>query len=410
MTPDESHARPRPRETSPASGGSASGLLAVLVDADAARARAFGLTASERLERGLARAGVVHVARDRDGVVPSPSDDRVLLVRADTFYDERLLHALAAAPAGTLLAGDDGRPLAVVAGPDRAAAARDALAGGARAGFATLAPGDLVPAYDERLRKHQPPFALPAVDSNVRGVENEIFAASYKGVTDLVTKWVWPVPARAAVRACVRRGITPNTVTAVSYALAIAVIALWAGGGRGFAPGLALAWIMTFLDTVDGKLARCTLTSSRFGHVLDHGLDLVHPPLWWAAWAWGLAQGEPGFGAQLATVWIVVGGYVVGRLLEGVFLLLFEMEMFTWRPFDGWFRQVIARRNPNLLLLSAGLAFASPQAGLRAIALWTLGSIAIQLVRIAQALALRARGTRIRPWYEEGASVATAAR
>ena len=59
-------------------------------------------------------------------------------------------------------------------------------------------------------------------------------------------------------------------------------------------------------------------------------------------------------------MWIVVLGYIVGRLLEGVFILSFKMEMFTWRPFDGWFRQVIARRNPNLLLLTAGVALGPP--------------------------------------------------
>jgi phosphatidylglycerophosphate synthase len=43
--------------------------------------------------------------------------------------------------------------------------------------------------------------------------------------------------------------------------------------------GLVLGRLMTFLDTVDGKLARVTVTSSRFGDVLDHGLDIIHPPL-----------------------------------------------------------------------------------------------------------------------------------
>ena len=40
------------------------------------------------------------------------------------------------------------------------------------------------------------------------------------------------------------------------------------------------------LDTVDGKLARCTITSSKIGEAIDHGIDLVHPPFWW--WAWGV--------------------------------------------------------------------------------------------------------------------------
>jgi phosphatidylglycerophosphate synthase len=50
---------------------------------------------------------------------------------------------------------------------------------------------------------------------------------------------------------------------------------------------------MTFLDTVDGKLARVTLTSSRIGDVLDHGLDLLHPPFWYLAWGIGLATAMP---------------------------------------------------------------------------------------------------------------------
>ncbi len=49
-----------------------------------------------------------------------------------------------------------------------------------------------------------------------------------------------------------------------------------------------MGWLMTFLDTVDGKLARVTVTSSRLGDVLDHGLDIIHPPLWYIAWGVGL--------------------------------------------------------------------------------------------------------------------------
>ena len=59
-------------------------------------------------------------------------------------------------------------------------------------------------------------------------------------------------------------------------------------GHFGLGPGAA--WLMTFLDTVDGKLARTTLTSSKWGDILDHGIDLIHPPFWYVAWAWALAS------------------------------------------------------------------------------------------------------------------------
>ena len=52
--------------------------------------------------------------------------------------------------------------------------------------------------------------------------------------------------------------------------------------------------------------------------------------------------------------WVVVVGYVAGRLLEGLFLLAFKMESHCWRPVDSLFRTITARRNPNLIFLSVG--------------------------------------------------------
>src|SRR3546814_12411784 len=61
----------------------------------------------------------------------------------------------------------------------------------------------------------------------------------------------------------------------------------WFAAGQ-YAIGLVAAWLMTFLDTVDGKLARVTVTHTKFGNVFDHGIDLVHPPFWYWAWMIGL--------------------------------------------------------------------------------------------------------------------------
>ena len=254
---------------------------------------------------------------------------------------------------------------------------------------------DLAPAYDPKLRKHQPPFIFMINPENLREIENAIFRASYKGITDLVTKWVWPRPARAVTRMLAERAVRPNTVTGVGYVLT--ALATWFFLEGWFASGLIAGWIMTFLDTVDGKLARCTLTSSKLGDVLDHGLDLVHPPIWWAAWAWGLSSGFVAY--EIATA-IVVGGYVTGRLLEGVFLLFFKQELFTWQRFDAMFRTVIARRNPNLILLSVGTLLGRPDLGFLAVAFWTVVANIVPAIRIVQAFVQRSRGIEIQSWYE----------
>src|SRR3546814_14504283 len=100
-----------------------------------------------------------------------------------------------------------------------------------------------------------------------RSIEWRMFMGTYKGATDRVTKWIWPRPAFHATKLCARLGITPNQVTFASLLLVIAAFTwFWQGD---WLPGLLAAWGMTFLDTVDGKLARITLRSSRLGNVFD---------------------------------------------------------------------------------------------------------------------------------------------
>jgi phosphatidylglycerophosphate synthase len=241
-------------------------------------------------------------------------------------------------------------------------------------------------AYNEVLRKRAVPFVLDTRAVPMRDIEWRMFGASYKGATDFVTKWLWPVPAFHATRACAALGLSPNMVTLISFLLVIAAFALFANGQ--FAWGIAAAWPMTFLDTVDGKLARVTVTSSKWGNVFDHGIDMIHPPFWYWAWAMGLTAP-----AETTTaLWIIVGGYVFGRLIEGVFIALFKFEMHVWRPFDFWLRTVTARRNPNLAILTIGIVLGAPGAAFTAVAGWTAICLALHLIRLGQSVVDRARG------------------
>src|SRR3546814_12320863 len=87
---------------------------------------------------------------------------------------------------------------------------------------------------------------------------------------------------------------------------------------------------------------------------------MIHPPFWWWAWWIGLyTVGDlpPGVDAAL---WIIIGGYVAGRVLEGIFLAWFRIETFIWRPVDFAFRTITARRNPNLAILTVGALIGEP--------------------------------------------------
>ena len=364
--------------------------------AETSPARVFGLSAGERLERTLARNGAGPLRPWQPGRAESAPGPSVVF-RSDTFYDERLVQALLEADDALVFRDENsGEALAACTHGDLDAAART-LCEGDPSALPRITPEKLVPSYNSQLRKFDPAFVFAAQPDQVEEAEKRIFSASYKGITDFITKHVFPAPALAVVRVLARWGIRPNTVTAIGYALTAAVIWLFARGDFGL--GLLCAWTMTFLDTVDGKLARVTLTSSRLGGFLDHALDLVHPPFWWWAFAVGLGIGQPGVELQML---VIVGGYVVGRILEGIFLAAFGMEMFTWRPFDAFFRGIVARRNPNLLLLTVGCVALAPELGYLAVAAWTVVCLGVATVRVLQASAARLAGRPIRPWHEEG--------
>jgi phosphatidylglycerophosphate synthase len=234
------------------------------------------------------------------------------------------------------------------------------------------------------------PRDLPAIEAS-------LFGASYKGVTDFVTKYLWPRPARVVTKWCAEHRVTPNAVTGLS---ALCVLgAMWMFAQAWWVPGLVLAWLMTFLDTVDGKLARVTLTSSKFGNAFDHGVDLVHPPFWYYAWWQGL--GVPDDVVLRQCLWIVIIGYVVGRMMEGWFLAVHRMEIHAWRPIDSRFRLITARRNPNLAVLTAAVATSAPREGLVIVAGWTLVSLAFHAVRILQAALASRAGRPPKSWLAE---------
>jgi len=367
--------------------------------------RLWGLTPAERIERQLRAEGI---ALRRDGSGTMPANDTLLVLRGDCLYDDRVIRGLAKVRK-VLLEGDvDGRrmPLAAHVATEQALAAADWLRGdmppGSLADSAVVNIEQVAKGYEAGLKKLDRPFVLPVTDERQAALEQLTFSGAYKGVTDLVTKWLWPVPAQWVTRACVRMRMTPNQVTAASLVLVFVAGALFARGE--FAWGLLAGWIMTFLDTVDGKLARVTVTSTKLGNIFDHGIDLVHPPFWYIAWGIGLALAPPAIaGVALSTIyWIILAGYVGGRLCEGAFQLwIARFSIFTWRPFDSWFRLIAARRNPNMIMLTASLLAGRPDLGLLAVAAWTALSTALLLVRLLQAARAKRGPRAVASWLSQ---------
>jgi len=341
-----------------------------------------------------------------DNLQQLPAEADVVLIRGDYLYDVRVLTSLIDAADTQLQVDEGGNRITVAAHTTAAAAAQvmDHIRGKSQElpvmlGIET--PDTLVPQTHIRLKKAHAAFVLPVNTENSRALERHLFETAYKGITDLVTKWVWPTPARWVTRLCVRLGLLPNHVTALSWVLAILAGVLFYRGD--FVAGLLSGWLMTFLDTVDGKLARVTVTSSPLGNYFDHFLDLLHPPFWYLAWGLGLASYNPAFlNVDLSTViTLIFAGYIAGRVVEGIFSRMAKFGVFSWRPVDSYNRLITARRNPCLIILTVSLLPGRPDLGLEAVALWTLASSLFLVVRLVMGIFSRLTSGPLQSWLTE---------
>jgi hypothetical protein len=96
--------------------------------------------------------------------------------------------------------------------------------------------------------------------------------------------------------------------------------------------------------------------------------------------------------------WMIVLGYVAGRIVEGLFPLLGECTIFTWKPFDAWFRLVTARRNPCLILMTLSALAGRPDWGFVAVTFWTVLTTLVLLLRLLQGLVARLAGGPLQSW------------
>jgi phosphatidylglycerophosphate synthase len=356
-------------------------------------ARPFGMDANERACRLASNAGLECADEAQPGRT-------ALLASMAYAWDPAWLKAMAGRPRSVLTLG--GKPvMAHVPADEDAAKITQALSSGEPIeGYEPLAAETAKLSYDE-LRKRERPFVLPLDPSDPEPVERAAYDAAYKGVTDILTLYLWRKPAFYLTRWAARAGLSPNLVTLIGAVLCVLAFFLFWRGEYWW--GVLSGFIFMVLDTVDGKLARCTGASSKWGGAFDHGTDLVHPPFWYWAWLHGLAAyGRPLVPIYATMVlWAIIAGYVAQRIIEGIFIKRFEgMHIHVWRPVDSQFRLITARRNPNMAILVAGLLVGRPDVGLELVALWTLLSLIFHAVRLAQASEHAARGQKIASWLD----------
>ncbi|WP_114227258.1 MULTISPECIES: CDP-alcohol phosphatidyltransferase family protein [Sphingomonas] len=230
------------------------------------------------------------------------------------------------------------------------------------------------------------------------------FAAARVHLVDPLPRFVWRTPALALTRAAAAAGLHPLAVTLAGLACCVVAALLFWRGHLWWGGLSALAYLL--LDSVDGTLARVTGQVSQAGNWLDRGIDFIAPPFWWWAWVHGLGAA----GHQMEEVYkgslllIMVGGHVVGLLIEGWFRVRFGLQLHDWQVGDRWFRMIAARRDSLLVILLLSLVAGRPDLGVEVAACWALVSTIILALRLAQAEARADRGETIRSSREAEAA------
>jgi phosphatidylglycerophosphate synthase len=307
---------------------------------------------------------------------------RVLALDAQTLVDPRLYDFIAAQPSD--LAAEDGEAaIAWIADPSVLDQDASDLRGALPSSLPRLTQAEF-PGFIRNLRRTLPFYLFRIAGPEQRAtVERFLFWSNYKGSTDFFTKYVYPPLVWLMVRPLARAHVHPNWVTIVSVILTVAAVPLFAHGH--FLAGFLCAYGMSVLDSVDGKLARLTFTDSKIGNVLDHGLDLVHPPFWYCAWAYGLAGNvqAPVFLASLLMLVL----YVIDRLILKIYPTRFGRGLHTHAAMDGFARTFISRRNINLPLFTVGYAFGFGVEAIYLIVAWQAATCLYHGLRTAWILA-----------------------
>lgn len=360
--------------------------MRVWIDTAAAAAAPalFGLPPVTRLERSLAKLGTAAVTLSPGGEPAGRRLKQALLaaegpmvaVDGATLVDPRLLGFLAKGGEAALAFHGEGAERAAAARltPEQAALIDEnaatllAVCDGLLAQGVPVLASDAMPGFIANLRRSMDYWIFAVPDEAARHRrERWMFLMNYKGSTDALTRWVYPPVVWQLTRLATRWHIHPNWITLVSIFCTFGAVPLFAHGH--FLAGFVLAFAMSILDSVDGKVARLTLTDSPIGNVLDHGLDIVHPPLWYGAWAFGLGGQALGDAPVDLAAWLI-GFYVADRLILGVAKARFKRGLHAMTPLDGAVRTFIARRNINLVIFGAFLLAGHGLAGLAAVTAW----------------------------------------
>ena len=333
-----------------------------------------------------------------------PAPHRVLLVRADFYYDERLLRALAEAKTDSVMADSNPPPemaslweksgsysfgrLAGAALVSSEWLSREGQSGDLMTAIATAAAdGRLAlidaarqPGYIRSMRRDLRPLVFPAPSGEgLVLAERRLLDATQKGALDFPALIHAPIEKFLASRLC-RTPLTPNQLTLATATLGLGVTALYATGHLG--AGVLVALAVGVLDGVDGKLARLKVQTTKLGkgeHILDYFVELS----WWTALASHFrVTGE--VPSALALLFLLFASDIFDRLARALVEPRLRRSLDDIASFDRVVRYVGGRRNIYTWLFACFLLLGMPARGFTVFCWWGAATAAVHVLRALQ--------------------------
>lgn len=239
-------------------------------------------------------------------------------------------------------------------------------------------------------------FVMPLEPETQSLAARAAFIAGCEKVTDAITVAIRTGPAFHMARWASRFGIGAATMTLVGVALSLLAALLFYEAW--FFTGIVAGTISIIAATAGRGLVRAIGTDAPWRPIHGTIAGTFIPPLWYAGFAHGLVvEGAPPVYATLLGG-IAVAGHLVDAVMRVGFRRRHGFALRMWRPFDSRFRLFSVGRNVGLLLLGLGVVFGIELKGMEAVVLWTLISLVIMAVRLAQAENAHLRGRKLESW------------
>ncbi len=291
----------------------------ILAEGPHASRRVAGLSLSERARRvairvGAGRVVVIHGAEERPQLARwLPAGGALLVIRAgDQLVHTPLVEPLLAASGARVVAvtpGDEAYAGALLARGDDAAALAAALARGDddRELAATWLGEGAAAVPHGAIARH--PVTSP---DQARAAAGMLYGILHKAQDNVITRYLFRPVSSAMTRVLVHTPITPNQVSL--FVAILCGLGLWLtarGSMTNALLGSVVILIATYVDCVDGEIARLKLLSSKFGAWFDTIVDELcsvgqvfalgwHCHLWFGPGYFG----DLGFDPWLAAVWL----------------------------------------------------------------------------------------------------------